>query len=156
MNPLRLLEAWGIERRKILGAYAQISVGKSFVQSGVPAELSCAVVVNAICNEALGFPVGGGASTILMYKTLRTSLRWREVKLWEAENGDIILSPTQGDNTGHVGICGRFDPVNKYPQEVYSNNSLTGLWDAHWGIGSWWNYYVYKKGLQMKIYRLMF
>ena len=63
---------------------------------------------------------------------------------------------TQGNNIGHIFIAAEFDEIDKYPQKLYSNNSDTGLWDNQWTMGEAWNYYVYKKKLSLKVYRLIF
>lgn|SRR3990167_5135402 len=156
MNPLIFFQAFGIEKRRILGEYAKLCLGKDMGDSGYGDDVDCMISVYNVVFNATGIQLGDKISTARAARSFRYNPRWREIQIWKAEAGDIVISPTQGDNTGHVGICGEFDIINKYPQEVYSNNSRTGLWDKHWGIGSWWNYFVYKKGLEMKVYRLIY
>ena len=155
LNILKLFEAWGISKRQILGAYSKICLGRDMNKGEVDPEYACAVATNNVVNNALGFPIGGGASTYRMAKALKFNPRWREIKIWEAEAGDVVLSATQGRNTGHVGICGDFLGEGDYPRNVYSNNSNTGLWDNVYTLGSWHTKYVFDKKLTMKIYRLI-
>ncbi len=69
--------------------------------------LACAATVNSIVEVATGQAVGGGLSTANMYPVLQNSNRFTPVSggINGAQPGDIIIAPTSGGNTGHVGIC---------------------------------------------------
>lgn len=94
--------------------------------------LGCAITVNNIVFDALGAPVGGGASTSIMYGVLRGSKLWERVTA--PMEGDIVISPT-GTSTygpdfhGHVGV------VLKYG--IGSNDSETGLFKENYTLPSW-------------------
>ena len=154
-NILTLLEKWGFNKREILVAYSKISLGKDMGDSGYGDEVDCMISVFNIVYNSIEIKLGDRLSTYRVGQSLKYNPRWREVPIWKAEAPDIVLSATEGRNIGHIGIVGEFYPINKYPQEIYSNNSATGKWDTHWSIGSWYNFYVYKKKLEMKIYRLI-
>jgi hypothetical protein len=68
--------------------------------------------------------------------------------------GAIIVSVTEGDRHGHVGVCARYDFM--YPDDfgIMSNDSRTGLWEVNWSLEEWKIYYEYKLGLQTFFYKL--
>lgn len=101
--------------------------------------LACAGAVNEVVRRATGQPVGGGLSTASMYQALRSG-RGTLVPLNQAPPGAIIISPTQGSNTGHVGIIGENGLV-------YSNSSSRAAFSQNFTISSWVNYYQGQKGL---------
>ncbi len=118
-------------------------------------KLACAYVVNDIVNDALGKPITGrpdneasfGRLTADMYRDLRNSdtFFYAGNQASDLRPGDIIISPTQGDNIGHVGIYtsnGRIVSNSTSAQEVRDNQTPT----------SWYNYYT-GKGLSTYIYR---
>src|SRR3990167_7169076 len=92
-NPLQLFEAFGIEKRRILGAYAKLCLGRD-MDSTVSDEFACAASVNAVVRNAIGEAIGGGASTYNMLKALQYSLRWRKIKIADAEAGDVVIAAT--------------------------------------------------------------
>lgn len=163
-NILRLLERWGYSKRQILGAYSKICLGKKMSSDydNIPDSLSCAVAVNNVVRNATGKPLGGGASTYLMYRALRNSPRWRKIKIWEAEAGDIIISPTghriawSEMNNGHVGIVGDSLGTGEYPKKIMANSSATGLWSEDYTLGSFYERYARKGRYPVFIYRLIF
>ena len=151
---LKLFAAWGIPKRKILAEYAKLSLGKDMNLGAVDPDVACAVALNRIFQESLGFQAGGGSSTYRMYKSLRRNPRFKEMKIWEAEAGDIIISPTgfrlrrSTINNGHVGIMGE-------NRKIMSNNSKTGFWDKHYTLNTWYMRYAVKGQYLVIIYRLV-
>lgn len=110
--------------------------------------LGCAETVNAVFEAALGSPVGGGASTFLMYQVLKSSPRFKQVIAPLA--GDIIISPT-GTGTGgllngHVGIVGIYG--------ILSNDSYTGLLEEKYTKQTWADYYGKQGGFPILYYRV--
>lgn len=100
-----------------------------------PDEYGCAETVNAIHKKAFGFEIGGGVSTNLLYKALKTSQYFTQVDV--PMPGDIIISPTGYGNgsipNGHVGI---FNDDGK----IMSNSSLSptlGLFEENFTSDSW-------------------
>ena len=154
-NPLQIFEALGIGKRKSIAVYSKISKGKDMGDSGYGDDVDCMVSVFNIILNSTGLRLGDRLSTYRTGRWLKWNPRWREIPIWKAEESDLVICPTQGNNIGHIFIAGEFDPINKYPQTLSSNNSDTGLWDSIWTIGSAYNYYVYKKKLLMKVYRLI-
>lgn len=111
--------------------------------------LACGWSTNYVVRVALGAGIGAPESmksTIKMFDALRGG-RGIEVPLAEAGRGDVIISPTQGTNTGHVGIL--LDG-----SRIANNSSSFGLWMDHKTKNSWHAYYVAKKGLGMHAFRL--
>ena len=113
-------------------------------------------------RNAIGEPIGGGASTYNMLKALQYSLRWRQIKIADAEAGDVIIAAT-GTRTapsnilnGHVGIIGDTIGAGQFPKKVYSNNSLTGKWSAHFTIGSFFDKYNFIGKYPVHLYRLIY
>ena len=120
-------------------------------------KLACAYVVNSIINNALGKPLRGetnetdtfGRSTIDMKNDLDKSNIFYLVgtSVGTLLSGDIIISPTTGGNTGHVGI---YTSTGK----IVSNSSSRTSVDDHFTPTSWLSYYNDRKGLVTYIYRL--
>ncbi len=115
--------------------------------------LACAYAVNAIVFDALGKPITGsnanyGKSTSDMYAELSGSDRFYLVasNATQAKPGDIVISPTQGSNTGHVGI---FTTSGK----IISNSSSEQQVDDKFSLDSWQNYYSGNKGLSTYVFR---
>ena len=162
MNPLRLLEGLGYSKRQILGAYARICIGIDLNEGTVNKDVGCAIVVNNICNNALGFAIGGGASTYNMLQSLKRNPRWGQVRLEKAQKGDIVIAAT-GTRTapsnilnGHVGYLADDVGDDIYPTKIISNNSLTGLVDTHFTLGSFWQKYGTEGKYPITIHRLLF
>jgi cell wall-associated NlpC family hydrolase len=119
-------------------------------------KLACAFVVNSIINKALGKPLRGetdqtdtfGRSTIEMKKDLDNSKVFYFVgtSVGIISPGDIIISPTVGNNAGHVGI---YTDTGK----IVSNSTSKTAVDDHFTTTSWFNYYNDKKNLITYIYR---
>lgn len=68
---------------------------------------ACAGAANDIIFAATGEYAGGGASTASMYEALQNNPNFQLVQggISNAQPGDIIISPTAGGVTGHVGFC---------------------------------------------------
>ncbi len=107
--------------------------------------LACAWAVNRIVSDALGRPVGGGLGTATMVVVLKRM----DVSLPEHqfEPGCIIISPTTGGVTGHVGIIGRGDLI-------YSNSSSEGMWRQNFDMARWIAYYKTRRGLDVLRFEL--
>ena len=95
---------------------------------------ACAYAVNEIVERAIGTQVGGGLSTAAMYTALQNSGSFTLVgsSYSQALPGDIIISPTSGSNTGHVGIAGSAGATT-----IISNSSSRGVVDDHQTPSSW-------------------
>lgn len=113
-------------------------------------ELACADSVNFVYNKATGKPIGGTNSTIRMYNSIRKDERFQKSEF--PMRGYVIISPTGfGYGTiehGHVGIIGDNN-------QIMSNNSNTGLWDSHWTIDKWKNYYQKQGGFPVEYYKTL-
>lgn len=126
---------------------AKASLGK--LLSDGNAELGCAITVNNIAIEAWGQPVGGGASTNLMFAALQETARFTKILLADVMAGDIIISPTgfakDPASHGHVGIVAQFG--------ILSNSSEDGRVHEQWTIPAWYNHYVLELGFPMDFFR---
>lgn len=118
----------------------------------IPNDVSCAISVNNVYQNAFGNPIGGGASTYLLYQALRKNLRFVRISLEKADAGDLIIAPSgYGTNPdmphGHVGIISA-------KGKIMSNNSDGGLWDEHFTIDSFLKRYKREGGYPIYIYRV--
>ncbi len=117
---------------------------------------ACAYVVNSIINNALGKPITGetgntdtfGRSTSEMKDALDKSTRFYFVgtSIGSIAMGDIIISPTIGNNTGHVGI---YTSTGK----IVSNSTSQLMVDDQFTPLTWINYFNNQKNLVTYIYR---
>ncbi len=112
--------------------------------------LACAYSVNMIVENALGKPVNNSLSTVDMYESLRSDNRFTLVRggLASAQPGDIVLSPTSGKQTGHVGIVNAPGGAtiisnSSSHQQIMQNHTAT----------SWQRYYEGTQGLSTYIFR---
>ena len=112
--------------------------------------VACAAVVNMIIQRATGEPINSSLSTINMKASLDKSDRFVLVgsDVNQALPGDIIISPTQSGNTGHVGIV-----TTAGGTQIISNSSRYAEVRQNFTGDSWTNYYGNKKGLGVYIYR---
>ncbi|UFP97216.1 hypothetical protein [Gloeobacter morelensis] len=110
--------------------------------------LGCAAAVNGIVQIATGKQVGGGLSTALMDAAMRNG-SGTAISSSQAVAGDIVISPTVGDNTGHVGFC-----LSNGCTVIGSNSSNVGCYKQNFTLSSWLSYYQSKKGLAVKFYRV--
>lgn len=132
------------EKRRIVLLVAIDSIGKDVAP--IHDELACAESVNNIVQRATGEPIGGGASTYLLYHALKKGHK----QILKPKAGDIIISPTgygRRGTHGHVGIM--LD--NK---QIMSNNSKTGLWEQNYTTQKWFENYKIGKGYPIYYYRL--
>ena len=111
---------------------------------------ACAYAVNEIVEGALGKPITNGLGTAEMNQTLASSPHFTTIgnDLSKALPGDIIMSPTQGSNTGHVGIC-----ETPGCGSIISNSSSRAKVEKNFNATSWNNYYSKNKGLPVVVYR---
>ena len=116
----------------------------------IPDEYACAETANAIHVKAFGFPIGGRASSYLLYQALLVSPYF--TKMDEPDKGDIIISPT-GTRTrkspipnGHVG----FVIENN---QIAANNSQNGKFQITYTIDSWRERYEVKGGYPVYFFR---
>lgn len=115
------------------------------------ANFGCAITVNNLAEKAWGYPIGGGASTNLMYGFLKDTTKYSSVLLEEALAGDIIIAPTgyATDSTqhGHVAIVAQYG--------LLSNSSEDGRLHELWTIPSWITFYVETLGFPLAIFRVI-
>jgi hypothetical protein len=110
--------------------------------------LGCAWAVNEVVRQALGHPISGDnlLSTIAVHDALVNG-QGNETDQGDATHGSIIISPTEGDNIGHVGILGDGGLI-------YSNRSADGLFSQNYDLDTWNARYKNLKGLQVLFYNL--
>lgn len=113
-------------------------------------KLGCAYAVNEIVESALGKPITNGLGTPEMYETLKTSpyFTFIEGGVSQAQPGDIIISPSVGDNHGHVGVI-----ETAGGGSIISNSSSDAKVERNYNAGSWTNRYQSTKGLGVYIFR---
>jgi hypothetical protein len=118
--------------------YLNTPVDSSLIDPSV----GCAWQLNQVVNNAYGAPIDYspppitfGTSTATMFTDLCNNSNWQQVSLSDGANynGSIIISPTSGSSTGHVGII-----TNGV---IYSNSSSTGTFRQNFSINSWINTY---------------
>lgn len=114
-----------------------------------PDELGCAETINEIYKKAFGEPIGGGVSTYLLYKALKTHPFFQKVDV--ATPGVIVISPTgyggkNGVLHGHAGIAGENGII-------MSNDSNTGKFLENFTVESWRNRFERKGGYPVLFYR---
>ena len=133
-------------KREVVYTHAKACIGKDM--SPVHNEYGCAEAVNNVVKQVLGYPVGGDVSTYRMYEELKKSTRFKMVA--SCLRGDIILSPTGFGSgklsNGHVGIVSD-------NERIMSNNSQTSLWDEHWTLEKWKEYYGERGGYPVTFWR---
>lgn len=115
----------------------------------VDKELGCATTVNYIFEMALGAPIGGNASTMLMLPFLKDKMRFSETTPALALPGDVIISPTGSGNGkldhGHVGIIAKYG--------ILSNSSADGRLHEVYDIDTWTKYYNGVGGFPVRCFR---
>ncbi len=109
--------------------------------------LACAWAVNYVAKIAIGSPIGGETSTDRMYEALRSGRGTEITDQAMVAPGDVIISPTEGDRHGHVGIVGQ-------DGWIYSNSSLTRQWSRNYTLERWLAYFRNQRGLAIEFYRL--
>jgi peptidoglycan hydrolase-like protein with peptidoglycan-binding domain len=134
--------------REILHEAALSCLNKDVTPADIVSdEVACAETVNAIYKKAFGKEIGGGASTYMLYESLKNNPLF--VKTNSPSAGDIVISPTgHGNGTlsnGHVGIVG-------VDNSIMSNNSSTGKFTRNFTFESWRTRYVYRGGFPMAFF----
>ena len=118
------------EARLDLLTKAKKLLGKD-LSSIAPNSLGCAETISRVIHEDEPlFPIITGTATLLT--VLKSKPNWIEID--KPEIGSIIISPTgYGKDRfahGHCGIIGE-------KGIIYSNNSITGLFDDHLTLNGW-------------------
>ena len=108
--------------------------------------LGCGYAVGQIISNGTGEDVST-LSTAELNTKLSNNSNFALVPggLAEAAPGDIVISPTNGGNTGHTGVIGSSGTI-------ISNSSSRGSVQDNYTATSWNNYYG-GKGLQTYVYR---
>lgn len=106
---------------------------------------ACAATVNYLAEKSGIGKIGGGLSTTSMFNVLKHG-KGTLVPMDQAQPGDIIISPSQGSKTGHVGIVGEGG-------KVYSNSSSKDRLSQNYTTTSWKNSFN-RRGLKTYVYRL--
>lgn len=120
-----------------------------------PDELGCAESVDNIYFRLFGQHICNNfLSTYWMYKELKDGERFERVSEEDALEGDIIISPTQGTNTGHVGIIGK-NGVIMSNNSFKDSGGVRGIFDENYTLASWKRYFFDKKGLGIHYFRLV-
>lgn len=86
---------------------------------------ACVYATNTIIEGALGEGVTNSLSTREMLPALQNDSRFQTVSggIANAQPGDIIISPTTGSQTGHVGVC----RTNGCGQIISNSSSRQGV-----------------------------
>lgn len=119
----------------------------------VPDAVGCAEAVNELVRRATGRPVGGGASTAEMFRSLLDENRFTQTT--NPLPGDIIISPT-GYSVyrkspiplphGHVGIVAK--------QGILSNDSESGKILLNYTLDTWAGLFNSYGGYPVHIFRI--
>lgn len=112
--------------------------------------VACAWAVNHVATDGLGHEVGGGLSTAQMAEALAGG-RGRLVPVDKAPAGCVIISPTTGPVTGHVGIL--MDGTGP-TRRIHSNSSRDALYMDNFTVQKWFEYFQDKKHLPVLVYEL--
>ena len=116
----------------------------------IPDEVACAITINTIHTKAFGYPIGGGASTYLLYRALLNSPFFVKIDL--PEQGAVVISPTgyRSKKTkienGHVGCVGENGII-------MSNDSKSGLFLENYTLVSWRKRFVVEGSYPMYFFR---
>jgi hypothetical protein len=141
----------GTLKQNAIANTAKASIGK-LSTANIPGTqggtVGCAAAVNEIAKQSTGKPIGGGLSTAGMDAALQSG-RGTAIVASQAKAGDLIISPTSGSSTGHVGIC-----LSDGCKSIGSNSSFSGgIFKQNFNLGSW-NSTFQGKGLPVKFYKL--
>ena len=118
------------------------------LNDNVPKETGCAQAWSAVAKKAgiARIPSTGISGTASLFAWLSTNPAFKEVS--DPLPGDTIISPTGYGNDkvrGHVGIVANHG--------ILSNNSENGLWQEHWTLPKWRDYYGDYGGLPVRFFR---
>lgn len=113
------------------------------LDESVPKEYGCAQCMSFIFKKC-GYPIPekGISGTALMDIWLQKNATLLDI----SEFGCVIISVTEGENRGHIGIVGHY--------AILSNDSQSGLLQPYWSVPAWMDYYSFQKGLKTKFYKL--
>jgi hypothetical protein len=106
-----------------------------------PQHLGCAEAVSNLLSQLDPTFPQDTVSTVKLNAKL--FYRFEQTKIYKP--GCVIISPTDGTSIGHVGIMGE-------KEIIYSNNSITGLWDKHFTLGTWIQRYREQSNLPIYFY----
>lgn len=146
-NPTKLPDI--IEERPMTNSEELYNIAKAYLgkdaswRNVAPKELACAESVSSLIQHLFpDFPVE--VSTTRLEKLLEGDRRFDYSTEWEP--GTIIISPTNGESIGHVGIFGQGDLI-------MSNTSITGMWEKNYTLDTWIRRYRSKLGLKIYFYK---
>lgn len=146
----RILVQITILRRKLILSISADYLGIDFTPHDiVPDEFGCAEAVTTILKKTGTFhAIIPGTWTL--YDALNRSRHWTPSQ--KPKPGDIIISPTgesrlgrKAPFVGHVGIVGKNGLI-------FSNDSYSGKWKAHYTIQSWKDRYQGEGGYPVLYY----
>ncbi len=112
--------------------------------------LACAWAVNRILRGAVGrtFDHNGTSSMDAELRMGVSSGTVERIAREDVQPGDIIISPTEGNRIGHVGIMGENGLI-------YSNSSSSKQWKQNYNLATWDERYKSpSRNLQVNFYRV--
>ncbi len=114
------------------------------LDSTVPKQFNCAECMSYIFNKfGLAIPHKGIQGTVALDAWLQKNANITNYP----SLGNIVISLTQGNNHGHVGIIGH--------DAILSNDSDTGTLESYWSLAGWLGFYRDQKKLVTNFYRLV-
>ena len=140
-------------RSEELAVYAKSRLNEHLtMDESVPWGVGCAEAISRILHDfgVSGIPTKGIPGTAGMGTFLRGNKECRKVS--SPTPGCILLSETgtgNGKIRGHVGI------IAPQGNLIYSNNSETGRFGAHWDIDRWIAYYSNYGGIPTQFFELI-
>jgi len=103
-------------------------------------------MLNKILKRSVGYTIDTNSVTSMDNDFQAEISKGRAMQvpsLEEAKPGDIIVSPG-----GHVGVIGE-------DRKIYSNSSSRRKWWRNFNYDTWRRDYVTRKGLEIKVYRIL-
>ncbi|MCO4783953.1 MAG: CHAP domain-containing protein [Candidatus Cloacimonetes bacterium] len=133
------------------------AMGESSAAGPGGGSVSCAWMVNKVLKRSLGITVDGNATALMNkdFKSMVAAGKAEQISVSNAKPGDIIISPTEGKNIGHVGIVGEGGTILSNGGSKGPNGGKEYKWQDKFNMSSWKGYYQTKKGLDMKIFRIV-
>ncbi len=131
-----------MEPSRAILTYARLMDGVD-LSFTVPDDVGCAESVTRICNALYGDEIIPGTYTLL-HHYLRSN-KWAES--FAPVNGCVVIAPTgtgNGSMPGHVGIYDN--------GKVWSNNSMSGRFDAHFTMSSFYRRYTRDGGIRVRCF----
>lgn len=143
--------AVGLNAQLLTTCKAQVNVLSSRDAAGTNhGRLACVWAVNQIFRKTTGARLTSTLGTAVLYPELRNG-KGQAVDEAHLQPGDLIISPTEGETTGHVGFVGEGAGDARV---IYSNSSSAAVWQQNYTIGRWRARYVNNLGLKMRFFRL--